>query len=53
MSDKPQNGKGTYTYPDGTVYNGHWKDGKRHGDGKYKNANGHEYDGDWVDDVPN
>jgi hypothetical protein len=54
MSDKPQDGKGTYTYPDGRgTYDGEWKDGKRHGHGKFEYANGNKYDGDWVNDEQN
>lgn len=39
MSDKPQNGEGMYEYDDGSVYDGEWKDGKRHGHGKWEKCN--------------
>ena len=33
-----------------SVYEGDWKDGKRHGKGTYKYADGRVYEGDWKDD---
>lgn len=44
-----RNGHGTESYPDGTVYVGEWKDGKRHGSGTYRHADGTVYDGAWQD----
>jgi len=35
-----QHGKGTYTYADGNVYDGEYKDGKKHGYGKATRADG-------------
>ncbi|MGQ8336077.1 hypothetical protein ACUNWD_05955 [Sunxiuqinia sp. A32] len=34
ISGDCKNGTGTYQYGEGTVYEGQWKDGKRHGKGK-------------------
>ena len=44
------NGKGKYTWPDGNVYEGDWRDDKRTGKGKYTWPNGNVYEGDWRDD---
>lgn len=49
---------GKYTYANGDVYEGQWKNGKKDGKGKdgYKvigtmnYANGDKYDGQWKDD---
>ena len=40
-------GKGTYKWADGTVYEGDWLDGEKHGKGTFKDANGDVYEGDW------
>ena len=39
---------GRFTWPDGSVYHGEWKDGKRHGQGLLKALDGFVYDGMWV-----
>lgn len=49
MSKKPQNGTGTFTYSDGSVYTGDWKDGKQHGTGTFEQG-GAKYVGDFVND---
>ena len=38
----------TYTYPNGDVYEGDWRDGKPHGRGKMTYPNGDVYEGDWL-----
>jgi len=46
---------GTFTYSNGEVYDGEWKDGNMHGNGKnsnnslgiFKYKNGNKYDGYW------
>ena len=38
-------GKGTYTFPDGSVYQGAWSDHKFHGSGEMQYANGEVYVG--------
>lgn len=43
-------GKGTYTWADGTVYEGDYVGDKMHGRGKYTKANGNFYEGEWVQD---
>lgn len=40
-------GQGTYTYGNGKVYSGQWRDGRRHGKGEQTWANGDRYVGDW------
>jgi len=42
------NGKGTYTWRDGRVYEGDYVMDKKHGHGKYRWADGRIYDGPWV-----
>ena len=36
-------------WPDGTTYDGEWKDNNKHGRGVYKWADGDTYDGDYKD----
>jgi len=43
-----QNGKGTYTYSDGSKYAGEWKNNKKHGQGTYTSAYGYKYEGAWM-----
>ena len=38
---------GIYIWPDGTRYDGFWKNGKRDGLGRYVYANGNVYEGNW------
>lgn len=45
------NGQGMYTWPDGTSYDGAWKDNKRHGYGIAWGSDGSCYNGRWEDDV--
>jgi len=43
-----RDGKGKYVDEDGTIiYQGEWKNGKRHGVGIYKDQEGNEYQGEW------
>lgn len=41
------NGQGTYTYPDGSVYVGQWKNDKLHGQGTFTYSDGSVYVGQW------
>ena len=43
-----KHGKGLETYPNGSVYQGEFVNGKREGKGFFKWPNGEEYDGEWV-----
>eukprot|EP00960_Hanusia_phi_P061030 764708-Hanusia_phi.AAC.4 len=45
-----RDGFGTYFYPNGDVFQGHFVGGRRHGQGVYKYAEGGMYDGEWLDD---
>ena len=38
---------GTYTYPDGRVYEGNWLEGKQHGFGTFTNKAGVSRRGTW------
>ncbi len=44
------NGLGTYSYRDGSVYSGQWRNGLRDGEGTLSSPNGDEYVGEWEDD---
>lgn len=46
-------GQGTYTYTNGNVYAGEWKDGRKSGKGKQTWANGDVYDGQWLENREN
>ena len=43
--DKIRTGKGIYTYSEGDVYFGTWKDDEFHGEGVYIHSNGEVYEG--------
>ena len=45
----PQNGQGTYTYPDGRKYSGEWRNKLFNGQGTLTYANGDEYIGEFND----
>lgn len=49
LDGKCWDGKGTYLYPSGAKYVGHFKDGKIHGKGTLYFSNGDKYQGDWID----
>lgn len=42
---------GIMEWPDGTVYEGSWKDDKRHGNGTFTWPDGREYTGEWVEGI--
>ena len=44
-----RHGQGKYTLPDGTSYEGNWKNNKQHGQGTLTCSNGSVYEGEWVD----
>ena len=46
-------GKGVYTYTNGNVYEGRFKDGVKQGEGVFTWADGNVYDGLWEDDMRN
>ena len=43
-----RNGKGKYTYANGDVYVGEYRNGRKNGKGIYEWVNGNVYDGDWL-----
>lgn len=43
-------GKGRQIWPDGSMYEGWWKDNKANGKGRLIHADGDVYDGQWQDD---
>jgi formylglycine-generating enzyme required for sulfatase activity len=45
------NGQGTFTYADGSVYVGQWKDGRFHGQGTFYYADDSVYAGQWKDNM--
>jgi hypothetical protein len=51
-SKKPflQNGKGTQEFPDGSKYDGQWRNGKQYGEGTFTHANGDVFKGHFKDD---
>mmetsp|Transcript_18050 Transcript_18050/g.20215 ORF Transcript_18050/g.20215 Transcript_18050/m.20215 type:complete len:144 (+) Transcript_18050:152-583(+) len=49
--DNRQYGYGTYTWPDGSVYEGQWT-GFKQGVGLYFYPNGDKYEGEWREDKP-
>lgn len=44
--------KGRHTYPDGSHYEGEFKNGKRHGRGMLLRPDGVRYEGEWQNDKP-
>ena len=44
-------GLGTYTWPDGSYYEGSFLNGKRHGNGIFISSKGAKYEGGWFDDL--
>ncbi|MDY6826232.1 MAG: hypothetical protein SVV67_03510 [Bacillota bacterium] len=45
--------KKTHTFKDGAVYEGEWRNGRRHGQGTWSRPDGCRYTGEWADDKPN
>jgi len=46
-------GQGTMLLKDGSTYDGHWKDNKRHGIGTFRYKDGSSYIGEYVKDMKN
>ena len=44
-------GQGFHTFPNGSTYEGEWKEGKRHGKGKWRDVNGAYAEGEFVNDI--
>ena len=47
---KIREGRGCQTWPDGSLYEGYWKENKTTGKGRLIHADGDVYEGDWFDD---
>ena len=48
-----ENGSGTWTYTDQTVYKGEWLNSKKHGKGTLTFPDGSKYIGEWFEDNMN
>lgn len=48
-----KSGKGTFTFPDASIYTGEVKNAKFSGEGTYNYSNGDKYVGQWLDDQRN
>ena len=46
-------GNGMYTYSDGSLYSGMYKESKRNGLGRFIYSDGDVFEGEWIDDVRN
>lgn len=46
-------GQGSYTYTNGSVYEGQWVDGRKQGEGKQTQPDGSVYTGEWRDNLQN
>ena len=44
-------GKGRQIWPDGSMYEGWWRDNKANGKGRLIHADGDVYEGEWLDDT--
>lgn len=51
--EERRNGKGKYTWADGSYYNGEWVNNKKEGIGEYKFKDGSLFNGDWVNNKRN
>ncbi|KAG2485636.1 hypothetical protein HYH03_015696 [Edaphochlamys debaryana] len=52
MEHGVRQGKGTYTWSNGSTYTGEYKEGKKSGQGKMKFPDKGVYEGEWQDDQP-
>ena len=48
-----KHGKGTQIWPDGSRYDGYWRNDRANGPGRLIHADGDVYQGDWADDKAN
>ena len=45
-----RDGRGIQIWPNGSIYEGYWRNGKTHGKGRLIHADGDVQEGDWVED---
>eukprot|EP00826_Nyctotherus_ovalis_P028693 TRINITY_DN2263_c0_g1_i10.p1 TRINITY_DN2263_c0_g1~~TRINITY_DN2263_c0_g1_i10.p1 ORF type:complete len:213 (+),score=17.88 TRINITY_DN2263_c0_g1_i10:224-862(+) len=50
---KGREGYGVQRWPDGSMYEGHWKNDRANGQGRFVFSNGDTYEGEWKDDMAN
>lgn len=50
VADNTKDGQGIQIWPDGSQYEGYWKNNKANGKGRLIHGDGDVYEGDWVDD---
>ena len=43
-----KSGNGTYTWSDGSYYEGYYQNDVKHGQGRYKSADSIYWEGEWV-----
>ena len=47
-----RNGRGLQIYPDGSMFEGYWKDNKPNYYGRFVHKDGEMYQGEWQNDKP-
>ena len=50
VNEDVKQGRGTQIWPDGSMYEGYWKNNKAHCKGRLIHSDGDVYDGDWSED---
>jgi hypothetical protein len=50
VGTQTKQGRGMQIWPDGSLYEGYWKNGKANGNGRLIHADGDVYVGNWKDD---
>ena len=53
VNTNQKDGRGVQIWPDGSRYDGFWKDGMANGFGRLVHAEGDVYEGEWTDDKAN
>ena len=48
--DGKKDGRGVQVWPDGSIYEGYWKNGMMQGRGRLITPDGHIHDGNWLED---
>lgn len=50
VDENVREGKGVLIWPDGSRYDGYWKDDRANGRGRLIHADGDVYEGEWLND---